>query len=959
MPTLEENVASLVAATTALTSTVNVRKSTLDAAVTTAQNSATAAAGSLNAVSQVNAVANAAATLCAASAQQAATARDLALAAWGAATAPAETLAAMSQVTHIGLVVETLIVDTSKHSAEWRKRCQQTSWFHRTLGGDRWIPAQATVAAAWAAAGNATGAVFMASATAGPITAGKFYTATSASAATEVLEGVSRDFPALYQANLEASRVVIYDLTAPGCPMWMVIRLMSGGSWATFPGLVGASNGLSSLAYREGVLYIGQTGMDGGLTSFNFATGRIFKRITNGGYGGDFLGDIGSRHLPLGFAGQGGGASLYAPLVNYAINDIAATVLPDAPIDPSTGLLVPTVAVATAGGGSIIRNDGSVVNTASTVNMTSVAFNKDGDAYFGTSVASNVFVSTYPQAAGHGVTRYTSATVPALSAAVSNIPVPAGNQLAIASATGLRLLKENPSTPALGMVAVITNTVPGAWQEGDSRGAWLISAEAETVGPSVELASATYAAIATYDNVLSAVTSSSFTSTVGATANRAFLNIATVAGKTYSVVAQTTASAIVRAGNGAGGVGSFLGSVSAAGTAHAFNFVAAGATSSISFEAVAVATFSASAISIKQVEPDRSVKGKGLSIVGTLTMALLGGVAMYTGWGATNYAEIASTDQDYGTGDFHYMWWELIGNASLQTVRFDRSLLDSQPGRVRVRSGATGYELNINGVGIATNVAQSVGLHFCALTREAGTLRLYLDGVLVWSAANTASVTCAGAVLRVGTDTASVPAWAGTNMNYLRTSATALSADDVAKIYRDELQLFQPGAVGTLAGPSNAVTALAYDPVTDITHTMTSWGRSSFKGFVRVDSEASAVGTPSSISTQGGVVSTAGSTGARIYMPALTLREELKRKDEARAALGRVPWVIWFDAIAAQTVFPLPKGTRPLAVYSANILRREGTGRWYTVTDDGYQKAVKAAIAPGAGTEIAVMVVRE
>ena len=43
-------------------------------------------------------------------------------------------------------------------------------------------------------------------------------------------------------------------------------------------------------------------------------------------------------------------------------NDVAMTVLPNAPIDADTGLPVPTIAVATDGGVSVIKDDGSVVD---------------------------------------------------------------------------------------------------------------------------------------------------------------------------------------------------------------------------------------------------------------------------------------------------------------------------------------------------------------------------------------------------------------------------------------------------------------------------------------------------------------------------------------------------------------------------------------------------------------------
>ena len=48
-------------------------------------------------------------------------------------------------------------------------------------------------------------------------------------------------------------------------------------------------------------------------------------------------------------------------LIANEVNDVAMTVLPNAPIDDVTGLPVPTIAVATNGGVSVIKDDGTVV----------------------------------------------------------------------------------------------------------------------------------------------------------------------------------------------------------------------------------------------------------------------------------------------------------------------------------------------------------------------------------------------------------------------------------------------------------------------------------------------------------------------------------------------------------------------------------------------------------------------
>jgi hypothetical protein len=73
------------------------------------------------------------------------------------------------------------------------------------------------------------------------------------------------------------------------------------------------------------------------------------------------------------------------------------------------------------------------------------------------------------------------------------------------------------------------------------------------------------------------------------------------------------------------------------------------------------------------------------------------------------------------------------------------------------------------------------------------------------------------------------------NIALLRISATAPTADQIAKIYEDEKFLFQENAKATLTGSSDAVTALAHDPDTELLHVGTSGGRSVFQGLRRVE----------------------------------------------------------------------------------------------------------------------------
>ena len=76
-----------------------------------------------------------------------------------------------------------------------------------------------------------------------------------------------------------------------------------------------------------------------------------------------------------------------------------------------------------------------------------------------------------------------------------------------------------------------------------------------------------------------------------------------------------------------------------------------------------------------------------------------------------------------------------------------------------------------------------------------------------------------------------------------RISGSIPSPEQIKKIYEDEKVLFQENAKATLYGSSDAVTALAYDEVTDQLHVGTSSGRSDFQGLRRINNTTQQVQT--------------------------------------------------------------------------------------------------------------------
>jgi hypothetical protein len=136
--------------------------------------------------------------------------------------------------------------------------------------------------------------------------------------------------------------------------------------------------------------------------------------------------------------------------------------------------------------------------------------------------------------------------------------------------------------------------------------------------------------------------------------------------------------------------------------------------------------------------------------------------------------------------------------------------------------------------------------------RESGVAKLYVDGVLENSQSSTADLDNTSAITTFGVASSKGSSAGSASLALWRISATAPTAEQIARIYEDEKVLFQENAQATLYGSSDAVTALAYDDTTELLHVGTSAGRSVFQGLRRVENTTDAVGT--AISASNGLV---------------------------------------------------------------------------------------------------------
>ena len=156
------------------------------------------------------------------------------------------------------------------------------------------------------------------------------------------------------------------------------------------------------------------------------------------------------------------------------------TVLPNAPIDAATGLPVPTIAVATDGGVSVIKDDGTVVDSASTADADSISFTDDNGLLFALhSAASNS--SLYLAASDVFTSDGWSATTIGGNSGLNGFPLlgtTANDSLfseglsQMAQAGGLSRILWN-STENQSLLNYTTSTYNTGWMNGDIKGAFL------------------------------------------------------------------------------------------------------------------------------------------------------------------------------------------------------------------------------------------------------------------------------------------------------------------------------------------------------------------------------------------------------------------------------------------------------------------------------------------------------
>ena len=201
------------------------------------------------------------------------------------------------------------LYDTSKDSdgGAWRYRTQHTSWYNETLGTE--------------------------------------------------YRGTRKEFPAVAVIVSRTGYLDIYDGDDPNLPLWMGWKQNSSMLRSHTNGTAHALNGIIALT---------NNGTYGGLITIDMIGdgAKSYRGIgSNNNSEGLWLGNIAYRNTPTSnnFSNASGGASL-AVLVKENTTNVDMAVMPDAQTDPATGLPTPTIVVATNGGTSMLKPDGTILD---------------------------------------------------------------------------------------------------------------------------------------------------------------------------------------------------------------------------------------------------------------------------------------------------------------------------------------------------------------------------------------------------------------------------------------------------------------------------------------------------------------------------------------------------------------------------------------------------------------------
>ena len=752
------------------------------------------------------------------------------------------------------------VYDTSQDSdsGEWRTRTQHTSWYNETLG-----------------------------------------TST---------RGSRRDFPAVAILIAEENKLTIYDGDDPDHPMWMVFESQDAiglNSHMIPRGASSSRSDITSIACLNGKLVVGLKDVDGtvgeGLVEINFIPdyARIYRETGSSYTGSIFALPISGRNINADYLGDFDTFGVTAQTVNH----VAMKVLPNSPVDPATGLPIPTIAFAHDTGVSVIKGhntDGAtsgfevinkVANHADT-DVPSVEFTEDGNlmvnrddyAYHVITPVDGAQSESNPSGWTNNILyfREQAGQYPAPMGPggdqnygdINKIAPLKGSDTATADDKGLNIFSVDLS---LGnnknMVAYVTDEFNTGHLVGNTELATL--SDTVTTQPSELITNGTFDSDISnwtgYNAVLTHQTDAIRIADNGSF-SKAYQAFTTVVGKSYQVkvVVKTISGGAAHCNTGSQDPAQTSGNdftifTNATSTGTYYNtFTANSTTTYVEVWSDGTNYVEYSEVSVKEAIQDRSNPSpKGFCAKGTITKTAVNTGAelvAYSGFSEYNViSQSYNSNLNPGTNTYSFACWFKCSDTSSEQVIMRRFSTSSVTGGqiVRILSSSSKMSWYVRDTSGSSTTLESMeavddgNWHCMVGTRDTTSTKLYIDGKL------NASGTCSANSHNAGSDanfvigaeetvgspgTYANPASA-CSLALVRFSKTAPTEAQVEKMYNDEKALFQVNANATLYGSSKVTTALAYDKAADILHVGTSSGRSEFQGLQRINNTTTTVTT--------------------------------------------------------------------------------------------------------------------
>ena len=734
--------------------------------------------------------------------------------------------------------LDVFVYDTTKDSdgGAWRKRTQHTSWYNEKL--------------------NTT------------------------------TRGSRKEFPAVavivmeYASATGSSAMTIYDGDDPTLPMWMSCQVAGNTRWIRYNGTI------RSVAALNGIILAGANGadlQDSLLSRMDLICDKLERHFDGGTHQIDSRGIV---HRNSNFIITSNGAQ---NIVSRYVNDVAMTVLPNAPIDAATGLPTPTVVIATQSGVTVIQNNGSVRNLSGGVYGTVNAF---GEYFVAKGSGDDLSVMRWDST--DTIINYTKGTYRFNgNPATGYHPFLYGNGGKILAVDHTKRIHHLTGVTGLttwdidGGVSdrnslqnnIKTNFNTG-WMVGNNKLAFLSDTDATDIAGTELLANNLIANVTNFASPGGTITwnSSGYADVTRGASDGPYvashvLTTPLVTGKTYTVTAN-----IVTNNGGGNGLVRFGSSTAYSQDTNiktgtgilSTTFTATAEHTHVWLYSLPSNTTSFKEIYIRAGELDRSVaSGRvGVQVFGTIKktpVASGADLVAYSGFTSANGLVLPYTsDIEPGTSDYSLALWFKTDNTNAEQTLVRRFGNPTVTGGILLR--VTGSQtLQWYTRDTSSNVAQisttftvdDGNWHQVIGTREGARMKLYFDGNLIQDVSTSANSHSAGATSRMhigveNTTGASNPTVLSsfvnpseaTSITLVRWALSAPTAFQAKKMYEDERHLFAENAKCTLpTGSSDVVTALAYDNGTELLHVGTSAGRSDFHGLRRINNTTRAIGT--------------------------------------------------------------------------------------------------------------------